>query len=47
VIQSPYYALVEALTRKFRAAPNLAALVNAQFTTQPSSMTHLRTGSFA
>ena len=41
MIQSHYHALVEALIRKLRAAPNLAALVNAQFTTQPSSMTHL------
>jgi hypothetical protein len=41
VIQSHYHALVEALIRKLRVAPNLAALVNAQFTTQPSSMRHL------
>ena len=41
MIQSHYHALIEALTRKLRTAPQLATLVNGQFVTQASSTTHL------
>lgn len=40
MIQSHYFALVEALSRKFRASPILASLLRSQFVTQVSSTIH-------
>jgi hypothetical protein len=40
LIQSHYHALIEALSRKFKAAPALTSLLRGQFVTQVHSSIH-------